>query len=86
MRLGVLVVATLACALIQSIGAAQDKPPKKPAKTPVAEDPPTAFRIVELGDEKSLKWSEVQTPDVKIPLSIVNYGEKPVSATITATS
>jgi hypothetical protein len=66
------------------IGAAQDKSSKRPNSTP-PKDPPTVFRIVELGEDKSLKWSDVQTPDVKIPLSIVIDGAKPLSAVVTAT-
>jgi hypothetical protein len=86
MRLRVLVVvATLACAIVPLIGAAQDKSSKEAPNSTPPKNPPTVFRIVELGEDKSLKWSDVQTPDVKIPLSIVNDGEKPLSAVVTAT-
>lgn len=76
MRPRLLVVAALACAVIPLIGAA-------PAKS--ADETPTVVRIVELGDEKSLKWSDVQVRDVKIPLTIENDGKTDLSAVITAT-
>ena len=64
----------LASAVIPLVGAAQGKPDRKRHRT-APEEPPKVFRIVELGEEKSLKWSDVQTPDVRIPLTVVNDGK-----------
>jgi hypothetical protein len=84
MRRRLLVVAALACAVIPLIGAAQGKPSKETNRTS-ADEPAAVFRIVELGEEKSLKWSDVQIRDVRIPLTIVNDGKAALSAVVTAT-
>jgi hypothetical protein len=84
MRLRSLVV--LALALIPAIGRAQDKSMTASQNTESQQELPKVLRIVELGGETtSLKWSDVQTTAVTIPLSIVNDGRKPLSARLTAT-